>query len=319
MDMMGLGFQQAGFDVVASNEIDPVICRTLQRNFKHDVINTSVHRLSIEDIRKDYGQLRGIIGGFPCTAYSRIADVNGTRLVHHQTSDQPHQDHGPRAKQFPDYSKYAALGGDLSLHFFRIVANLQPDFFVIENVPGLLGARIVRETFANMPCGRSTMGYYYKLFEGILNARDFGLPQNRPRYFFVGSVKGGSLDLERPLDSHHLVVGDVLEDNPEMEIPDYVYNRLNGGYRDRPIVTEAGPFSVAPTVMAHYGKDRSTRLVKIGETVRPYTVREMARLQGVPDSVEIEGSEFYQYLQVGNTVPVPVARAIGCGVRRLLN
>ena len=76
---------------------------------------------------------------------------------------------------------------------------------------------------------------------------------------------------------------------------------------------------IAPTCVAHYSKDRSTRLVKDARHplgVRPYSVREYARLQGVPDSFAFEGTEFDAYRMIGNGVSVPVGEWVAGEVRR---
>lgn len=311
--MLEYGFHEAGFEVVASNELHPTICKTLRKNFTHDIIETSVHNISIEDLRAKYGQINGIIGGFPCTVYSTAADIHKTRVIGKSLRI-------PSIEKISNYSRYAELGGELFLHYFRIVANLQPDFFVIENVPGLLGARIVLETFKNTPYGKNNLGYYYGIHEGLLNTVDFGLPQNRPRFFFVGYRKSGDLKIKKPEQRRKLIIGDVLEDNPDIELPEYARRRLEGiTCRDRPIITEAGENSIAPTCVAHYAKDRGTRLIKVGGSVRPYTTLEYARLQGIPDSFSIEGSDYLKYLQIGNSVSLPVSNAIAEGIKEILN
>lgn len=310
--MLEKGMQEAGFEIVASNEVDPIMCKTIKANFDHEPINRSVHELSFEDLRKDYGTIDGVVGGFPCVSYSKIANLHRTRVGSTL--------HVPTAQKIPRYSRYAELGGELFLHYFRLIAHIQPKFFVIENVPGLLSARIVRETFRNTPCNdkENTLGYYYTLHEGILNSKLFGLPQDRPRYFFVGARRNYSLDIEKPVGRRKLIVGDILEDNPDVEIPNYVKARMEGKYRDKPIITVAGEDAIAPTCVAHYSRDRGTRLVRVGDVVRPYTPLEYARLQGIPDDFHIEGSDSYRYLQVGNAVSLPVATAVGRAVKRML-
>jgi DNA (cytosine-5)-methyltransferase 1 len=82
-----------------------------------------------------------------------------------------------------------------------------------------------------------------------------------------------------------------------------------GKYRDKPIISDAARGDIAPTCVAHYAKDVSTRLVadkRFAHGVRPYSVREYARLQGVPDSFTFAGTARQQYRQIGNGVAVPV-------------
>lgn len=327
---MDVGFQDAGFNIVASNEVHPTICDTLRGYFDHDILDKSIHLLSAEKLRSDYGLRRTtgepyvIFGGFPCPVYSRAADIHGTR-VGVRTIDNP-------------YKRYAERGGALFLEYWRQVAILQPDAFVIENVAGLQDANLVLETFNNTPCNNGRLPYYYKLHAGILRTHEFGLPQRRDRFYFVAARKEYSLHIEKPKQRRQLVVGDIIEENPTMpytpEIltlpetgekvtviaPEYAKSRLLGlTCRDRPIITEAGPDAIAPTVVAHYAKDKGTRLIRVGSVVRPYTVRECARLQGLPDEMEIVGSEYMQYVQVGNAVPSPVANAIARGLKESLN
>jgi DNA (cytosine-5)-methyltransferase 1 len=76
---------------------------------------------------------------------------------------------------------------------------------------------------------------------------------------------------------------------------------------------------IAPTCVAHYAKDLSTRLVadsRFPRGVRPYTVREYARLQGVPDTFGFEGSDNDAYRMIGNGVSVPVGKWIGSEIKR---
>jgi DNA (cytosine-5)-methyltransferase 1 len=98
-----------------------------------------------------------------------------------------------------------------------------------------------------------------------------------------------------------------------------VGRRLAGKYRDRPIISDPQRGDIAPTCVAHYAKDLSTRLVadrRFPRGARPYTVREYARLQGVPDSFEFSGSSNDAYRMIGNGVSVPVGKWIGSEITR---
>src|SRR5260221_14291601 len=91
------------------------------------------------------------------------------------------------------------------------------------------------------------------------------------------------------------------------------------GICDRPIISDPERGDIAPTCVAHYAKDLSTRLVadkRFPSGARPYTVREYARLQGVPDSFEFSGSSNDAYRMIGNGVSVPVGRWIGAEIVR---
>ncbi len=95
--------------------------------------------------------------------------------------------------------------------------------------------------------------------------------------------------------------------------------RLAGKYRDRPIISDPKRGDIAPTCVAHYAKDLGTRLVADGRFprgVRPYTVREYARLQGVPDWFTFAVGSNDAYRMIGNGVSVPVGNWIGSEITR---
>jgi len=220
------------------------------------------------------------VGTFPCTRYSVAADIRGTRT-----------------------------GDDLFLHFFRHIALAKPEMYIVENVPGMKKFRVVMEALTRLPD-------YYVRVECPVNS-DMWLPQKRERLILIGTKRPfDNLDYpeERPLR-----LKDILEKDPDINIPNYVYKRLKGAYRDKPIISDPNTDDLAPCCVAHYSKDVSTRLVKDGNRLRPYTPKEYARLQGFPDSFKFSGSNSAIYKQVGNAVPVPMARWIGEQVKKYFN
>ncbi|MFL0507588.1 DNA cytosine methyltransferase [Ureibacillus sp. 179-F W5.1 NHS] len=102
---------------------------------------------------------------------------------------------------------------------------------------------------------------------------------------------------------------DIIDVGTEVYTPNYVKKRLEGNYRDKPIITDLD--GIAPTCVAHYAKDRSTRLINDGKSIRPYSRIEYARLQGFPDWFEFEGTDNDAYRQIGNAVPVHMGYWIG--------
>jgi DNA (cytosine-5)-methyltransferase 1 len=97
-------------------------------------------------------------------------------------------------------------------------------------------------------------------------------------------------------------------------MPEYVLKRINGIYRDKPIIVDPEIInSIAPTCVAHYSKDLSTRLVKDKNTkhgLRPFSIREYARLQGFPDDFHFENKRS-SYRLIGNAVPVHMGKWVG--------
>lgn len=243
--------------------------------------NNFHHEILQKDITKitvlDQKEADVYVGTFPCTRYSTAADISGTRT-----------------------------GDDLFLHFFRHIALAKPEMYIVENVPGMRKFTVVMEALTKLPD-------YYVRIECPVDAKMW-LPQKRKRLILIGTKKPFD-NLEYP-ESRPIRLKDILEKNPNINIPNYVYKRLNGAYRDKPIISDPEMDDLAPTCVAHYSKDVSTRLVKEGNRVRPYTPREYARLQGFPDWFKFSGSDSQIYKQVGNAVPVPMARWIGEQIKK---
>jgi len=105
-------------------------------------------------------------------------------------------------------------------------------------------------------------------------------------------------------------------------VPEYILSRINGKYRDFPIIVDPEKTdAIAPTCVAHYAKDLSTRLVKDKKSkygVRPFTIREYARLQGFPDDFIFEDKRS-SYKLIGNAVPVHMGEWIGNEAMRYFN
>lgn len=271
--LMDLGFLNAGVNVQSSLEIDPKCCKTLRKNFNHKVIEADICTQTV----LDKAESDMYIFTYPCTKYSELADLHYTRT-----------------------------GDEIYLHCLRHLALRRPEMYVLENVPGMKKFPVVMEAMSKLP------DYYINIF-CPLDASNW-LPQSRERLIIIGTKK--PFNISPPEQSIHKVrLMDIIDEVPDMKIGHAVMQRINGVYRDKPIITDPNdPNAHAPTCLAHYSKDRGTRLVidrshPLG--MRPYTVREFARLQGVPDWFEFAGSENDAMRQIGNGVAIPVAEWIG--------
>ena len=161
---MTLGFEQAGFDVLASVEIDPVHCATHQFNFPMcSILCQDVAQLRGSEIRKKSAigrrEIDVVISGSPCQGFSMM----GKRDV-----DDPRN--------------------SLIFHFQRLVLELKPKFFVMENVPGIASGE--HKKLLNILIN-SFMEAGYKVEENyqVLNAVHYGVPQARKRLFLIGCKK----------------------------------------------------------------------------------------------------------------------------------
>lgn len=269
-----LGMQQAGIDVIQSIDLDSEATNCMKANhryFSHSILTADIKEITVlSQAGTDI-----ILGTYPCTKYSAIADIHGTRT-----------------------------GDDLFLHFFRHIAIEQPEMYVVENVPGMKKFKVVMEAMTKLP------DYYVKCFCPV-DASNW-LPQRRKRLILIGTRKPAFI--QPPTYIRKIMLSDVIENNPEVSMPDYVLSRINGKYRDKPIIVNPDePGAMAPTCVAHYAKDLGTRLVKDKNSrhgLRPFSVREYARLQGFPDDF-IFNNKMSSYRLIGNAVPVPMGRWIG--------
>jgi DNA (cytosine-5)-methyltransferase 1 len=202
---MSLGFEQAGFDVVAAVEIDPVHCAVHKFNFPDTVvIPRSVDGLTAHEIRSAAGigrkKIDCVFGGPPCQGFSLI----GQRVLK-----------DPRNR--------------LVLEFVRLVAELDARTFVFENVKGLTIGRH-KAFLAELVLAFKKVGYEVHLPWQVLNAANYGVPQKRERLILFGAKKGTPLPdypaaITRPADGWrpitHLPAGpncrDAIGDLPDAE------------------------------------------------------------------------------------------------------
>jgi DNA (cytosine-5)-methyltransferase 1 len=165
---LSLGFEQAGFDVRAAIEIDPVHCAVHKYNFAHTaVLPHSVEKLSGDDIRRAAGlgdaNVDCVFGGAPCQGFS---------LIGHRVLDDPRN--------------------RLVLDFVRIVRELDASTFVFENVKGLTVGKH-RKFIQELEAAFDAAGYDLQLPWKVLNAAHYGVPQARERFILMGAKKGHPL------------------------------------------------------------------------------------------------------------------------------
>lgn len=273
--LFDIGLQNSGVNIQESYEIDSAACQ-VQRDNGYNVTECDIsQKLVTEDSIADVHAYT-----YPCTKYSTIADIHGTRT-----------------------------GEELFLHAFRHMAIARPEIFIIENVPGMRKFKVVMEAMTRLP------DYYTTTFCPIKS--ETWLPQKRDRLIIIGSKK--PFTWREPENNNPVRLADVLEKDPEVNYPKALTNRMAGKYRDLPIISDPDKGDIAPCCVAHYSKDRSTRVVadkRFPNGVRPYTVREYARLQGVPDSFEFNCTDNEAYKMIGNGVSVPLGEWVGNEINR---
>jgi len=202
---MSLGFEQAGFDIAAAVEIDPVHCAAHKFNFPDcKVIPFSVARLSGDEIRELAGlvdrEIDCVFGGPPCQGFSMI---------------------GHRVLEDPRNS--------LVMDFVRLVAELDAKTFVFENVKGLTVGKH-RDFLDELVEAFDKNGYNVRLPWRVLDAATFGVPQHRQRLILFGARKDCELPdypqpITNPADGKRHILGlpngpsckDAIGDLPNAE------------------------------------------------------------------------------------------------------
>lgn len=350
---LSLGFEQAGFDIMASVEIDPIHCSAHKYNFPMcKTICRSVVDVTGEYVREVSGigekEIDVVIGGAPCQGFSLI---------------------GKRALD-DDRNK-------LVYHYVRLVLELKPKYFVFENVKGLTVGKHKQFLVEIMDAFKDG-GYDVVSDYKVLNAADYGVPQDRRRLFLMGGRKGIALpSYPEPL-SIRTTVGDAIGDIPDAEkYPelwgrDWVYAKfgeqslyssyLHGVGKDpsdfsyprifnkdkltcslltdhsdisRGRFVETLPDTVEPisrfkklsmnglcnTLRAGTASDRGA--FTSPRPIHPIyprviTVREAARLHSYPDWFRFHVTKWHGFRQVGNSVPPMLARSVGLQIMKVL-
>lgn len=184
---LSLGFEMAGFNIVLANEYDASIAESYVKNRPHvKMIVQDITKLSIEDTFTEYrGKIDLIVGGPPCQGFSQ----KGQR------------------KSINDERNF------LFRYYYKVVSLVKPKYFVMENVPNLLTTengyfkKEIKTLFESIG---------YKIVADVLNASDFGVPQNRKRAIIIGRLGDYALSLPIPKEKK-VSVWDAISDLAYLE------------------------------------------------------------------------------------------------------
>lgn len=358
---LSLGFKQENFKVVLANDIEESCLLT----YMHNNPQIDVHNIICDDIKnvldllKKYsGKIDLILGGPPCQGFSM---ANRQRLID-----------DPRNKLY----KY----------YIEAIKIIKPKFFIMENVKGMLShIKEIKEDFKNID---------YNVTYRLLNAKDFGVPQNRERLIFIGSsnninpedifyelmkisdtckstVLKDALEDLKPLSASQIknsteidseIFGkkidlnyNFLNENDYINLINnyessyYTFNHKARYNNDRDIeifrrlsegenstsekIADIMPYSnrndifkdkyfklesnkVCKTITAHMKFDCNMYIHPF--QARGLTPREAARIQSYPDDYFFKGSYTKTYMQIGNSVPPLLSRAIAKAIKKFL-
>ena len=335
---LSLGFEQVGFDVISAIDMWPDAIKTYNHNRKQKVGQV----ITVEEFKQhftgDFPYLPtydatkiyfkdddSIIGGPPCQGFSTV----GQRIIE-----------DPRNK--------------LYLEFYKAVKMAKPDFFLIENVKGL--TTLNKGAFVQDILDRfGEKGLGYTISYKLVNAANYGVPQNRIRVIFVG-IRGKKFEFPEEFP-YILTAKDGISDlnGKEGEYcckPENDFQKEMRGKMKKPLnheftnhseqtvsiiskIPDGGNIKDLPPeywsvrkynkAFERMGTFKPSNTIDTGH--RNYfhysenripTARESARIQSFPDDFEILGTRGSQYKQIGNAVPPMLAKVIAEQIRKTL-
>lgn len=302
------------FHTVYTNDLFKEANESYSKNFPDHVTQ---HQ---KDIRKvsHFPICNLMLGGFPCPGFSEA----GPRLIDDE-------------RNF------------LYIHFIRALLQTQPEFFVAENVKGMMtlgGGEVLRQIVEDF----SSAGYTVTPY--LVNAKDYGVPQSRERVFLIGVHKEKiekkyGYKYELPLATHGAqselspyvtlkdAIGDLNENPGAFYVGDfssiYLSRNRKKGWNDVSFTIQASgrqaPLHPGGNPMEKISSDKWNL---IGEN-RRLSVQEVARIQTFPDWFEFStgknqnisrnGLVDKQYKQIGNAVPVMLAKAIATPIAKFFS
>ena len=313
---LDLGFTQAGFRTIWANEWDKEIWQTYESNH----LNTFLDRRDIREIpSSEIPDCIGIVGGPPCQSWSEAGKQKGIK------DDR----------------------GRLFLEYIRILQDKQPLFFLAENVSGMLHKKHDR-ALKNIVAAFEEAGYRveYKLLDAV----NFGVPQNRKRVIFVGFRQdlGQRFNFAAVRQQKAVNLKDAIWDLRESALPAREKNKTNdaclvdnheyaiGSFssmymsRNRVRSWDEPSFTIQASSRHAPIHPRANKMINVGRdkfifdpnspgSYHRLSVRECARIQTFPDNFVY----YYQnvnagYKMIGNAVPVNFSQALATAIRKQL-
>ncbi|MEK7472204.1 MAG: DNA cytosine methyltransferase [Patescibacteria group bacterium] len=312
---LDIGFHNVGFNTVWANEYDKTITPTLRYNFKDTIVDDrSITHIPSSSIP---GAM-GVIGGPPCQSWSEAGAGRGL-----------------------DDTR-----GQVFLEYIRVIRDKKPLFFLAENVSGMLSSTHAKSLeFLISEFHKLGYNFTYKL----LNAYDYGVPEDRKRVFFIGYHKKLGKVFEFPEsvpEEDKKSLKDAIWDLKDNAKPALVKNKTNGRLRVPNHEYMTGGFSTMymsrnrvrgwsePSFTIQAGgrhapiHPQAPKMIKLAQNkqifakgkeklYRRLSVRECARIQTFPDNYEFIYKDVSDgYKMIGNAVPVKFAEAIAKQIKK---
>jgi len=288
---LDLGFKEAGFNLLWANDFDKDAVETYKANVGTECILGDISNIDPNEIP----QSDVIIGGFPCQGFSM---ANAKRNVLDERNS-------------------------LYLQYVRILQDKRPKVFVAENVKGILsigGGEVIKAIINDF----SNAGYNVKY--QLLNAADYGVPQTRMRVIIVGVRNDLDMNFDFPEPTHSknsikgllpwVSVKEALAHLPDPDgenahtVPNNEYSQYKITTRNFTGHRNTDPDAPSPTILARGNGGGGVVAIPHYNQLRRMTVRESAAIQTFPDHFDFKGTRSSCYRQVGNAVPVLLAKVI---------
>ncbi len=312
---LDLGFEKAGFEIVAANEYDPTIWKTYENNHKAPLIHGDICKID----SNEFPDCDGIIGGPPCQSWSEAGSLRGI--------DDPR--------------------GQLFYEYIRVLRDKHPSFFLAENVKGMMAQR---HNSAVQGIVQQFENAGYNLHIVLLNASNYGVAQDRKRVFYIGFRKDLDVNFTQPLAyTNKVTFKDVIFDLKDTAIAALPKNKTNGSNckvpnheyftgaystifmsRNRVRQWDEQAFTVQASgrqcqlhpqapVMPKVEKNLNKFVEGHEHLYRRLTVRECARVQGFPDEFIFYYNNLDDgYKMIGNAVPINLAYEIAKSIKNSL-
>ena len=320
---LDLGFERAGFNIPVANEFDKTIWATFKANHPNThLIEGDIRQVTKEDIEQFInGEVDGIIGGPPCQSWSEAGSLKGIKDAR----------------------------GQLFFDYIRILKEFKPKFFLAENVSGMLANRH-SEAVQNILNLFDDAGYDVSFT--LVNAKDYGVAEERKRVFYIGFRKDLNIDFGFPKgstkdDDKKITLRDIIWDLQDTAVPSGEKNHHNpeainnneyytGAYspifmsRNRVKAWDEQAFTVQASGRQCQLHPQAPKMVKVAQNdcrfvegkehlYRRMTIREVARVQGFPDDFKfIYEDTNTAYKMIGNAVPVNLAYEIAVAIKKYL-
>lgn len=284
---LSLGFQNAGFEIVAAYDNWEAALNVYRHNFVHLANNIDLSDVqgSVEEIGKFHPEM--IIGGPPCQDFSSAGKRN---------------EEGGR--------------GNLTVCYAKVISMIKPKWFVMENV-----ARIT-QTQKLVEAKEIFKESGYGLSQYVLDASYCGVPQKRKRFFLIGKLyeMDGFMTpfIQEGLSSQPMTLRDYFGDSLGLE---YYYRHPRSYARrgifsiDEPSPTIRGVNRPMPDGYQIHANDP----VKSKTGIRPLTTLERSYIQTFPKDFHFEGSKTEVEQMIGNAVPVNLAKFVANAINKYLN